>query len=112
MRLLKDMALPRLLFMDVACQHANGTLLAGQGHYCKSPCIHNLMTGTYLYTPTSKEIAVRHSVNSGVVFLLLTGVIISRSSAVEKLLGYFQKKYVCCEPIRSDLRDIIPVNSL
>ena len=56
MRLLKDMTLPRPLFMAVACQRANGTLLAGRGHYSKSPRIHNLATGTYLYAPTSKVV--------------------------------------------------------
>jgi hypothetical protein len=55
-RLLKDMALPRPLFMTVACQRTNGRLLAGRRHYSESPCIHHLMTGAYLYAPTSKVV--------------------------------------------------------
>ena len=81
MRLLKDMALPRPLFMAVTSDHADGMLLAGGGHYSKSSCIHNLPTGTYFYAPTSKEIAVGQSVNSGVVLLLSMGVIISEGQS-------------------------------
>lgn len=55
---------------------------------------------------------LKDAVAAGLSTLLILAAGASRSSPVEKLLGYFQKDYVCCKPIRSDLRDIIPVNAL